>query len=65
MFGYSRRLYWLKHRVTIKFHETRDLVYIRLRRYLRQEYSSEIEDLADDVIIDVRTHSVLTGCSAF
>ena len=38
--------------MSVRYENDRDMVYVRLRWLLRQEYSTEIEQLDEDVILD-------------
>jgi uncharacterized protein (DUF2164 family) len=39
--------------VSIRYEEERDMVYMRLRWFLRQEFSLEVEELDEDLVLDV------------
>lgn len=41
-------------RISVRYEEDRDLVYVRFRWFLRQELSLEVEELDEDLVIDVR-----------
>ena len=42
----------------MRYEADRDMVYLRMRWFLRQELSLEIPELEEDLVLDVRTSSV-------
>jgi uncharacterized protein YuzE len=52
---------WKLERVSLRYEEERDLVYMRFRWFLRQEMSLEIGELNDELVLDLDRKDRLIG----